>query len=117
MLARLRTGSSAVLLLLAIACTPPATPAGPAAAPPSSSAAPPAPAAPPPASDHPGPATPETVTAPVGAVAQPTPVARRTVLTAYPALSLSAMSYMYAEDQGLYARYGVDAQSTGMVPQ
>jgi ABC-type nitrate/sulfonate/bicarbonate transport system substrate-binding protein len=100
-------------LLMAVACTSPmpaspapAAPSGGAAAAASSVSAGTAP---------PGPASPAASARSAGA--QPTALPRRTVLTAYPAVSLSAMSYMYAEEQGLYARYGVDAQSSGMVPQ
>src|SRR5689334_10784405 len=118
MLACVRNWSrGALLLVIGVACAAPAAPSGSApAAGAGGAAGTPAAVAP---TVAPPPAAPATTAAgaPAGAVVQPTPLARRTVLTAYPALSLSAMSYMYAEDQGLFARYGVDATSTGMVPQ
>jgi len=117
MLARFRACSRAALLLLAVACAAPAAPPGPTPGPSAPSAGTPAAPVPPSAAAPSPPANPAGPGAPAPAAAQPTPLPRRTVLTAYPAVSLSAMSYMYAEDQGLFARYGVDAQSTGMVPQ
>ncbi len=124
MFARVRVASRAALLLVAVACAAPAAPAAPASPAPGAPA--PSGAAPAPAAGAPVAATPDVASpsAPAGAdtgtapaAAEPTPLARRTVHTVYPAVSLSAMSYMYAEDQGLYARYGVDAESSGMVPQ
>src|SRR5437016_3269034 len=88
---RARTWPRYALLLLAVACTPPAAPSGPVSAAPTSSGAAPA------ATTATGPTQP----APAGqgssattATVQPTPLPRRAVLTAYPAVSLSAMSYM-----------------------
>jgi ABC-type nitrate/sulfonate/bicarbonate transport system substrate-binding protein len=103
MLASVRTWLPCVLLATALACTAPAAP----------------PPAPPPAK----PVAPAASTAPAGAPAassapaEPTVLPRRAVKVAYPALSLAVMSYFYAEDHGLYARYGVEAESIGMVTQ
>jgi ABC-type nitrate/sulfonate/bicarbonate transport system substrate-binding protein len=117
MLACVRKWSRGALLLAVVAaCAAPAAPSSPAPATPAGGAAV-KPAAVAPTAAAPAAASPSASGGPATAAAQPTPLARRTVLTAYPAVSLSAMSYMYAEEQGLYARYGVDAQSAGMVPQ
>ncbi len=95
------------LLFVTTACASAGTPArevrpaGPAQPTPTSAAA---------ALGSPTPATASAV------VAEPTPLPRRLARVAYPAASLSAMSYMYAEDHGLYARYGVEVESTGMTP-
>jgi ABC-type nitrate/sulfonate/bicarbonate transport system substrate-binding protein len=117
MLARVRDWSrGALLALVAVACAAPAAPSSPVPAGPAGGAAA-KPAAAAPTATAPAAASQNPSGGATTAAAQPTPLPRRTVLTAYPAVSLSAMSYMYAEDQGLFARYGVDAQSTGMVPQ
>ncbi len=39
---------------------------------------------------------------------------RRTVKVAYPSLALAQMVFVYGEDVGLYARYGVDAEGLSM---
>ena len=44
----------------------------------------------------------------------PTPLPRRQVKIAYPSAALSQMEFMYATDQGVYARYGVDVEAVVM---
>ncbi len=46
----------------------------------------------------------------------PTPLPRRQVKVAYPSASLAQMDFMYAEDTGMYARYGIDVESVLIVP-
>ena len=90
-----RSWSSSILLVGALACTAPsAVPSSPApaAAPLATSAAP-------------------------SVAGEPAVLPRRAIKTAYPANSLAVMSYLYAEDQGIYARHGLDAESIGMVTQ
>jgi ABC-type nitrate/sulfonate/bicarbonate transport system substrate-binding protein len=43
------------------------------------------------------------------------PVSRRSVKVAYPSAALSQMAYMFADEQGVYASYGVDVESVTMV--
>jgi len=48
--------------------------------------------------------------------ASPTSPPRRHVKVAYPSNSLAQMDFMYAEDFGMYARYGIDVESVIIVP-
>jgi ABC-type nitrate/sulfonate/bicarbonate transport system substrate-binding protein len=49
------------------------------------------------------------------AAGEPTPLPRRQVKVAYPSAALSQMAYMFADEQGLYARFGVNVESVTMV--
>lgn len=89
-----------LLLALLLGCTtasaPPGAPAGSASAPAPTVAAPASTTG---ASGEPAPAG--------GAAAAPTPLAPRAVKAAYPSAALSQMEFMFAVDQGIYARLGV----------
>jgi ABC-type nitrate/sulfonate/bicarbonate transport system substrate-binding protein len=46
----------------------------------------------------------------------PTPLPRRHVKVAYPSASLAQMDFMYAEDAGIYTRYGLDIEGVLILP-
>jgi len=89
-----------VLVATIVACAPSPAPGAP--------GAPAAPAQPVASSAPERPATDSSVS--------PTPLPRRQVKVAYPSASLAQMDFMYAEDTGMYARYGVDVESVLLVP-
>jgi ABC-type nitrate/sulfonate/bicarbonate transport system substrate-binding protein len=96
-----------LLVAMLLGCGPttaaPASPAAPVGGAPSG-------AAPPTAS-----AGASTGSAATGAAGQPTALPRRQVKVAYPSVALSQMAYMFADEQGIYARHGVDVESVTMV--
>jgi ABC-type nitrate/sulfonate/bicarbonate transport system substrate-binding protein len=90
---------ASALLALALlgACAAPSAPASPAASAPTAAARPAA-----------APAAPAETSAPAAAAVAPLPP--RQVKIAYPSAALSQMEFMYAVDQGVYARHGVEVE-------
>ena len=50
----------------------------------------------------------------VAVVANPTPLPRRPVKIAHPSLALAQMPFLYGQDQGIFARYGLDTEGVSM---
>jgi ABC-type nitrate/sulfonate/bicarbonate transport system substrate-binding protein len=51
-----------------------------------------------------------------GTGTQPTPLTQRHVKVAYPSTSLAQMDFMYAQELGIYARYGLDVEGAVVLP-